>query len=244
MAGKGAAVSHGGGAATGAATGAEQPRDGGDEERASDLSQVIGHHVRTFRTELGLSLRALAERSGLSIGFLSQLERGLSSISLTALRDLADTMGRDITEFFDETAVGSDPVAAEEDATEPAARDSEQPVSPKRYFTLMRAGGEQSSQYVSGQRTYRMLSKRAPELVLEPMLVHIAPGGELDEMETHAGEEFAYVLEGELVYTVDGTAHRLGQGDSLHLKSSIPHSLHNDTDSVTVVVSVVTPRLF
>lgn len=243
MAGDGASVSHRGTAATRSAPPGEV--EGGDAERSADLSQVIGHHVRTFRTELGLSLRALAERSGLSIGFLSQLERGLSSISLTALRDLADTMGRDITEFFDETAVERDAAGeASEGAAAGGSREPEAQVSPKRYFTLMRAGGEQSSQYVSGQRTYRMLSKRAPGLALEPMLVHIAPGGELDEMETHAGEEFAYVLEGELVYTVDGVAHRLGPGDSLHLKSSIPHSLHNDTDAVTVVVSVVTPRLF
>lgn len=207
--------------------------------RAVDMSRVIGHHVRAFRGELGLSLRALAERSGLSIGFLSQLERGLSSISLTALRDLAETMGRDITEFFDETAVtdGVPDAGTRSRAPEPQ-------VSTARYFTLMRAGGENSSQYVSGQTTYRMLSKRAPGLVLEPMLVHIAPGGEATEQETHAGEEFAYVLEGELVYTAGGVSHRLGPGDSLHLKSSIPHSLHNDTDAVTVVVSVVTPRLF
>lgn len=204
-----------------------------------DLSRVIGHHVRAFRGELGLSLRALAERSGLSIGFLSQLERGLSSISLTALRDLADTMDRDITEFFDETAVTeSGPNGAQRSRPQPPHE------STARYFTLMRAGGEHSSQYVSGQRTYRMLSKRAPGLVLEPMLVQIAPGGEVSEPEIHAGEEFAYVLEGELVYTADGVSHRLGPGDSLHLKSSIPHSLHNDTDAVTVVVSVVTPRLF
>lgn len=208
-------------------------------EREVDLSRVIGHHVRSFRAELGLSLRALAERSGLSIGFLSQLERGLSSISLTSLRDLADTMGRDITEFFDETDVASGGAAARTDDL-----GAEPPVSAARYFTVMRTGGENSSQYVSGQRTYRMLSKRAPGLVLEPMLVQIAPGGEVSEPESHAGEEFAYVLEGELVYTADGVSHRLGPGDSLHLKSSIPHSMYNDTDAVTVVVSVVTPRLF
>jgi quercetin dioxygenase-like cupin family protein len=89
-----------------------------------------------------------------------------------------------------------------------------------------------------------MLSQRASGLALEPMLTSIAPGGVIGEMEAHTGEEFAYVLHGELSYTVDGVEYRLRAGDSLHLLSSIPHSLYNDTDETVVVVSVVTPRLF
>jgi quercetin dioxygenase-like cupin family protein len=217
---------------------------------SADLSEVIGHHLRTFRKELGLTLRGLSERSGLSIGFLSQLERGLTSIGLTTLRDLAVTLGHDITDFFDEVATATTfaPVIETPPADvirtgAPISGASRRDLSEK-YFTLTRATGEHSSEYVSGQRTYRMLAKRARDLVLEPMLVTIAPGGIATEMEVHAGEEFAYVIEGQLCYTVDGVEHRLYPGDSLHLKSAIPHSLYNDTDQVVVVVSVVTPRLF
>lgn len=212
----------------------------------ADLSEVIGYHVRAFRNELGLSLRGLSERSGLSIGFLSQLERGMSSIGLTTLRDLAAVLGHSITEFFDESPIvnqradnrGGADVISTVRPPRPAAQ------SPDRYFTLTRSTGEHSSEFISGQRTYRLLSKRAPELILEPMLVSIAPGGTVAELETHGGEEFAYVLEGELCYAVEGVEHRLYPGDSLHLLSAIPHSLRNDTDAMTVVVSVVTPRLF
>ena len=214
-----------------------------------DLSQVIGHHVRAFRKELGLSLRGLSERSGLSISFLSQLERGLSSIGLTTLRELAGTLGHEIVEFFDETPLACAEAEMDDGAQELSgnsatpARASRHP-SADRYFTLTRSTGEHSSEYISGKRTYRLLSKRAPGLVLEPMLVSIAPGGVLGEQEVHEGEEFAYVLHGELSYTVEGVEHRLRAGDSLHLLSTIPHRLHNDTADTTVVVSVVTPRLF
>ncbi len=219
----------------------------GDGDTAAELSRLVGHHLRRFRKEQGLSLRALSSRSGLSIGFLSQLERGLTSISLTTLRGLAVALGRDITEFFDETALAggaSGDVSGDVISTTQAVQPTENAVTQERYFTLTRASGEHTRRYVSGERTYRMLSKRAPGLVLEPMLVEIAPGGVLPELEVHGGEEFAYVIHGELVYVVEGTPHRLGVGDSLHLKSEIPHSLHNDTDDVTLVVSVVTPRLF
>lgn len=219
-----------------------------DGDTAAELSRLVGHHLRRFRKEQGLSLRGLSSRSGLSIGFLSQLERGLTSIGLTTLRDLAVTLGRDITEFFDETSLDDradiDGTGDVISTTETVQRKTESPVTQERYFTLTRSSGEQSRSYISGERTYRMLSKRAPGLVLEPMLVEIAPGGVMPELEVHGGEEFAYVIRGELVYVVEGTAHRLSVGDSLHLKSSIPHSLHNDTDDVTLVVSVVTPRLF
>jgi quercetin dioxygenase-like cupin family protein len=111
------------------------------------------------------------------------------------------------------------------------------------HFTLTRRE-TLTSQYVSGQQTYRMLSGRGPHLVLEPMLVHIAPGGRREDAYGHPGEEFAYVVEGELLYEVEGVEHRLYPGDSLHLRSTTPHRLYNDTDRVTTVVSVVTPRLF
>jgi quercetin dioxygenase-like cupin family protein len=221
---------------------------------AKDVSAVIGHNLRSFRKELGLSLRALSERSGLSIGFLSQLERGLSSIGLTTLRDLAATLDREIVDFFDETDLDAsetpeDGASGQADAgsavirTSPASATTPNPLV-GRYFTLTRASGEHTAEYISGKRTYRMLSQRASGLALEPMLTSIAPGGVIGEMEAHTGEEFAYVLHGELSYTVDGVEYRLRAGDSLHLLSSIPHSLYNDTDETVVVVSVVTPRLF
>jgi quercetin dioxygenase-like cupin family protein len=222
---------------------------------AKDVSAVIGHNLRSFRKELGLSLRALSERSGLSIGFLSQLERGLSSIGLTTLRDLAATLDREIVDFFDETDLDvnepgeGDGAAARTRAgsavirTSPASATTRNPLV-DRYFTLTRASGEDTAEYISGKRTYRLLSQRASGLMLEPMLTSIAPGGVIGEMEAHKGEEFAYVLHGELSYTVDGVEYRLRAGDSLHLLSSIPHSLYNDTDETAVVVSVVTPRLF
>lgn len=52
------------------------------------------------------------------------------------------------------------------------------------------------------------------------------------------------MISGELLYEVDGVEHRLHPGDSVHLRSSVPHTMYNDTDALTTVISVVTPRLF
>lgn len=190
---------------------------------------MVGARMRQFRKERGLTLRGLASQSGLSIGFLSQVERGISAIGLTALNGVAAALDRPVAEFFHK----------EEQRTQPP----EATDGPPDHFTLTRAQNG-ATEYVSGQTTYRMLSDRGPQLVLEPMVVHIAPGGRREEAYGHAGEEFAYVVSGELLYEVDGVEHRLFPGDSLHLRSSTPHRLYNDTDRVTTVVSVVTPRLF
>ncbi|WP_405149724.1 cupin domain-containing protein [Sphaerisporangium sp. NBC_01403] len=203
-----------------------QGRDDRDDRERQD---AVGARMRRFRKERGLTLRGLSTRSGLSIGFLSQVERGISSIGLTALNGVAAALDRSVAEFFD------DDQQADGDRATVARLPS--------HFTLTRAATA-AAEYVSGQQTYRMLSARGPSLVLEPLLVHIAPGGRREDAYGHAGEEFAFVLDGELLYEVDGVEHRLYPGDSVHLRSTVPHAMYNDTDRVTTVVSVVTPRLF
>jgi transcriptional regulator with XRE-family HTH domain len=197
-------------------------------ENGDGHTDVIGARMRQFRKERGLTLRGLASRSGLSIGFLSQVERGISSIGLTALGGVAAALDRSVAEFFE---------------TKPPDAANFTAERLPDHFTLTRADNG-ATEYVSGQQTYRLLSARGPQLVLEPMLVHIAPGGRREEAYGHPGEEFAFVLEGELLYEVDGVEHRLHPGDSVHLRSKVPHAMYNDTTQVTTVVSVVTPRLF
>lgn len=196
-------------------------------ERADHLSStVIGQRIRQLRKLRGMTLRDLSARTGLSIGFLSQAERGKSAIGLTALGSVASALGATVADVF-----------------EPQAPVHDEPGSLPGHFTLTRAEAG-VTEYVSGQQTYRMLSERGVDLVLEPMVVQIAPGGRREAAYGHRGEEFAYVISGELLYEVDGVEHRLYPGDSVHLRSAVPHSMYNDTDRVTTVVSVVTPRLY
>jgi len=182
---------------------------------------AVGARIRALREAEGLSLRKLAARTGLSVGFLSQVERGLSSIALSSLHTLVAALGRTMAEFFG-------------DAPPPPADDSV-------VFTLTRSA-DRPRRVASSGRHYEMLSARMPGLVLEPMLVYIEPGGPIEAATGHDGEEFAYVLRGELVYGVGEETYRLGPGDSLYLRSNTPHWMHNDGSETTVVISVVTPR--
>ena len=91
-------------------------------------------------------------------------------------------------------------------------------------------------------RTYRLLSDRARHRVLEPLLVTVQPTETIEEPYNHDGEEFAYVIEGGLAFTVDGEEYRLGPGDSIHFLSSVPHAIRNDSDEAAKVLWVLTPR--
>ncbi|MDR5698343.1 helix-turn-helix domain-containing protein [Agromyces aerolatus] len=204
---------------------------------AGQGAEVVGPRVRQLREAKGMSMRALAQRSGLSGGFLSQVERGLSSIALSSLHKVADALDVTMADLFAgaEAASGSGAPTATPVGAQGSVDDD------GVVFTLNRAA-DRPSRIVSSGRHYEMLSARVPGLTLEPMLVYIEPGGRKEEPSAHKGEEFAYVLEGELLYEVDGVEYRLTAGDSLFLRSNTPHVFHNDGDVTTVVVSVVTPR--
>lgn len=191
-------------------------------QHASSQEIEIGPRIRELREASGMSLRGLARASGLSVGFLSQVERGISSIALTSLRAVADALGHPMSELFE----ADSEVSSDEDSI---------------VFTLMR-GAERKRSLVSGGRHYEMLSARAPGLILEPMLVYIEPGESEEPAEGHSGEEFAYVLSGQLIYQVAGVDYLLEPGDSLYLRSNTPHALRNEGTETCVVVSVVTPR--
>ncbi len=191
---------------------------GGDE-----AIRRIGAMIRALRTEQRLSLRELSELSGFSISFLSLVERGRSSLALTSLQTVARALGTNVASFF-----------PDERATPDRA--------PRTHVARASGGTRQLS--TGSPRTYRLLSGRGFNHILEPLLVTIEPSDTIEEPYTHEGEEFAYVLSGELLFVVDGVEHRLGPGDSIHLSSTVPHSIHNDAKEPVQALWVLTPRLF
>lgn len=197
-----------------------------EEERL----RTIGAAIRSRRQELNMSLRELSKQSGLSIGFLSLIERGRSSPALTSLSNVAKALGVELSSFFP---------AEEEEQNE--AEETKQRVSPLPYVN--RANDAAKLSIILSQRIYKMLSPRIPGLVLEPIFVTVQPGDTIDEPYSHEGEEFAYVLSGELVFIVDGVEYRLGPGDSIHFRSTVSHAMRNDTNEPVQAIWVLTPRL-
>lgn len=189
--------------------------------RLEDKIAAVGKAIRTLRKEKGLSLRELSQLSGLSTGFLSMVERGRSSLALTSLNNVAKALDTDLADLF---------------ASERKVRVSH----PLPHVSRAKEDGRLS--IASSQRVYKVLSPRAPGLVFEPLLVTVGPNSDLEEPYSHEGEEFAYVIEGEMIFAVDSEEYRLGPGDSIHLLPTVPHAIRNDTEEPAKVLWVLTPR--
>ncbi|MCK1739424.1 cupin domain-containing protein [Bradyrhizobium sp. 139] len=176
---------------------------------------AVGRRIRDLRRVRRFSLETVAARADLSIGFLSQIERGLSSPSLRVLATLADVLGVGIAALF-----GASP-SADGVSDHVVTRGLERPE-----LKLWRTG-------VSKQ----LLSPASAENRLNLFLVHLEPGGSTgDELYTHDGEEAGLVLEGEMMLTVDSQTWSLKTGDSFRFASRRPHRFSNPAQDAKAVV--------
>jgi DNA-binding transcriptional MerR regulator/quercetin dioxygenase-like cupin family protein len=175
-----------------------------------------GRRLRELRAQAGLSLRTAAERSGLSVSFVSSLERGASGASVAALQRLVAAYGATVLELFG------------------GSRPSRRVVRSGRGDVLEISG--------SGTRI-EQLSRGTSQL--EPQLFVLAPGASSDGAYAHVGEEFLHVLTGSLtVWVGDDERYRLRTGDSLSFPSNLPHRWRNDASGETRLLWINTPPTF
>ena len=175
--------------------------------------------LRRIREERGLSLREASQRSGLSISFLSALERGVSGASVSTLQRLTATYGTTLHELFGGLDEG------------PANR-------------LVRAGERRALQLSSAEVRIEELARGTRHL--EPQLFILAPGASSDGAYAHEGEEFLYLLSGALtVWVGDAETYQLTlAGDALSFPSTMPHRWRNDAGGETRLLWINTPPTF
>ena len=127
----------------------------------------IGHKIKQLRIQKGLTLEELASRSELTKGFLSQMERNLTSPSIATLNDIVEALGSTLSEFFKEEK-------------------QEKVVFQKKDFFV----DEQDSY------TVHWIVPNTQKNEMEPILLELPQGGISFEMDPHSGEEFGFVAEG------------------------------------------------
>ena len=183
--------------------------------KAPAMDVAVGQRIRELRRGRKLSLETVAGRTDLSIGFLSQIERGLSSPSLRVLATLADVLGVGIAGLFgakDTAGTTRQAIVTREKA--------------RAKLNLWRTG-------ISKQ----LLSPAGSDGRLNLFLVHMEPGGSTgDELYTHDGEEAGLVIEGEMKLTVDAESWTLKHGDSFRFASRRPHRFSNPSRESKAVV--------
>ncbi len=182
-------------------------------------SRVDGRPIRRLREQHGLSLRQASSRTGLSISFLSSLERGVSGASVATLQRLTAAYGTTMLELF-----GGD-------GAEPRQR-------------LVQADGRRVLRLGSGEVRIEELARGARQL--EPQLFVLAEGASSDGAYAHDGEEFLYLLSGAVTVWVgnDETYALKHTGDALSFPSTLPHRWRNDASGESRLLWINTPPTF
>jgi len=162
----------------------------------------IGEAVRKLRQERGLTLRQLADVCELSTSFLSQAERGLSSISVPTLERVTHALGLSLREFF---AIVDPPESGDPSHSE-----------------ILRSDDQPAVNLSEAAIKYRFLNRDFPGRLFEVVIGEI-PAGYTYPPAAHEGEEFGYVLGGTLRLSLDDADHVLGPGDSYHFG---PRTVH------------------
>jgi transcriptional regulator with XRE-family HTH domain len=165
----------------------------------------VGLRLRELRTERGISIRALAEQSGLNVNTLSLIENGKTSPSVSTLQQVAAALKAPITAFFE-------------------------PQSPPQAIVYQKANTRQSAAFAHG--TLADLGIGFTRSGLEPFVVTLeAQADSGDTPIVHTGLEFVFCLEGRLSYQVDGQAFTLELGDSLLFEARLPHRWNNNGEA-------------
>lgn len=188
---------------------------------AAERARELGARLRALRSRRRLTLREVAARSGLSISFLSAVERGLSGISVAALRRTLAACDATLAELR------ADPAPTHE--------------GPGRERLVRR--GER--RVIEAEGGVRIEDLAVEATLLEPQLFVLAPGATSDGTYHHPGEEFMFVLEGRVAVWLDEAEYyELGPGDALTYPSTLPHRFACLGPSEARLIWVNTPPSF
>lgn len=191
---------------------------------ADDLARLVGERIKQLREHAGVGVREQARLLQISPSSLSELENGNAGVSLSRLQVVAEYFGIRVTDLLAEDYGG-------DTTTEPTVeilRRSEQISHP----TARRGKGT----------NYRLLGSGRHHAI-QPTLITFEPGGGYaDDPITHEGEEFVYVIHGDIELLIGEEIHRLGPGDSARFGSTLPHAFRNASDAnVAVAIAAATP---
>lgn len=177
----------------------------------------IGKKIRELRLALSLTQEDLADRCELSKGFISQLERDLTSPSIATLTDILQCLGTSLQEFFKEDTQ-EQVVFGEEDYFEKVDSDL--------------------------KNTIHWIVPNAQRNAMEPIRLTLEPGGSVYPDLPHEGEEFGYVLSGTVTIHLGSDIYKARKGESFYICPTRTHYLENTGKTSASVIWVSTPPSF
>lgn len=177
----------------------------------------IGKKIKELRIRNSLTQEELANRCELSKGFISQVERDLTSPSIATFMDILESLGTTLKEFFDEIE------------------------NEKIVFTQEDMFVSEDDEY---KYELKWVIPNAQKNQMEPILVTLEPGGSYKEDHPHEGEEFGYVLSGSIYIHLGKKKYKAKKGESFYYKAKVNHYISNAGKSKAKILWVSTPPNF
>ncbi len=177
----------------------------------------IGEKIKRLRVLNGLTQEELADRCELTKGFISQVERDLTSPSIATLVDILESLGTNLKDFFDDR------------------------IQEKIVFTA-----EDTFAKVDEELLYQVdwIVPNAQKNMMEPIIISLEPGGSSSPQDPHDGEEFGYVLSGKIMIFLGKQKHLVSEGECFYFIPNAVHYLTNMGKSEAKVLWVATPPSF
>jgi transcriptional regulator with XRE-family HTH domain len=173
----------------------------------------IGSRVKELRLASGLTQQELAARTSLTKGFISLLERNKTSVSLDTLTQILTVLSESLSDFF----------------------------SPEATRTIVFRKRERVLMEESDIAKFELLVPGSTNSLMDPCLLTLAPQEQLGPYEPHSGEEFGFVLRGNLLIGLGGMRYKAKRGDCFYYKAGHKHFLANTSVSETVVLLITSP---
>jgi transcriptional regulator with XRE-family HTH domain len=186
----------------------------------STTISIVGKTIKELRSMRGLTLEEVAEKSGCTPGFLSQLERNKVAPSITTLYSIAEALGAKVTDFLPDS------------------------INPAK---ISRHDSREVFSFEGSAIGYSLLTTKFPHGALAGFLLTILPRNQAlptDEVRAHMSEEFIYVMDGVLRLWIGEGFYDLYPGDSVYFKSTVKHRMENRGNQPVVALSIITPSLF
>lgn len=175
----------------------------------------LGKKLKELRLQNDLTLEELASRSELTKGFLSQVERNLTSPSISTLEDILEALGSNLSEFFNEEK-------------------EEQIVFKEEDFFV-----DEKDEY-----KIEWVIPNAQKNEMEPIMLSIMPHAQSMEITSHSGEEFGIVLLGSVTLVRGNKKYKIKQNETFYLDGKTSHYLVNHGNSIAKVLWITTPPMF
>ena len=168
----------------------------------------LGFLIRQCRKSAMMTMQTLADKTGLSVGYISQVERNITVPTLTSLKAIAGVLNQRVSYFFEHPY-------SDEETTRFRER-------------LVYQIGEKGA-------SYERLSTRFHGSMLQSVIMYL-PSGFRSETTTHEGEEFIFMLEGEMTFEFADKTLVIKRGDSIHFDAQKRHTAWNHTAELTVLL--------